>query len=73
MHDIESKQDRRDRQCIQVASGCGTGTTFIHIGIDRAYPIEGHYEKGDGIMVIMVRGTRLAIGADISKGIEVEA
>ena len=43
------------------------------LGLIEHTPLKVITKKGDGIMVIMVRGTRLAIGADISKGIEVEA
>ncbi len=43
------------------------------LGLIEHTPLKIITKKGDGIMVIMVRGTRLAIGADISKGIEVEA
>ena len=43
------------------------------LGLIEHTPLKDNTKKGDGIMVIMVRGTRLAIGADISKGIEVEA
>ena len=43
------------------------------LGLIEHTPLKIIKKKGDGIMVIMVRGTRLAIGADISKGIEVEA
>ena len=43
------------------------------LGLIEHTPLKVITKKGDGIMVIMVRGTRLAIGVDISKGIEVEA
>ena len=43
------------------------------LGLIEHTPLKVVTKKGDGIMVIMVRGTRLAIGADISKGIEVVA
>ena len=43
------------------------------LGLIEHTPLKVITKKNDGIMVIMVRGTRLAIGADISKGIEVEA
>lgn len=43
------------------------------LGLIEHTPLKVVTKKGDGIMVILVRGTRLAIGADISKGIEVSA
>lgn len=43
------------------------------LGLIEHTPLKVITKKGDGIMVIMVRGTRLALGANITKGIEVNA